>query len=599
MHLEVHISPLELDEAQKQEEDMELDGEEEDMKFEIEEETEEDDVYKDLLLHPEVTSWFDDDTGETDHGIQVINVRLSTDCKRHAFNLCPFCLDPWTLDKIHQMSCLPCGHMFGMSCLKQWMDDHSSDKCPQCFKIFSLESVWLLYATRLCIPAAAVGRLSVRRFSFSKIGFTAFEQYVQILRTNALNNRSDALKQRAYVLGRQKDAMKRRTGLLNRMADAEKRADVLERKSDAMKRQTELMTRMTDEEDWAEASEQQADAEYRTEASRRRADALGQRADEYLRKADVFGQQAKALCQQAKSLRQLADSYLASRKFYIQSYKEFLGLHDNKTTEQQHLKIYHVNQITLYTCGFYGFQNNAYWFTIWYTNSKDRTVIWTASRNKTVNGQGSKLTHRRTVAMVLTDVDGTIVWETNTASTYISRAVLLNTDMGSSSLTGLEVGSKIIKYAQARLDSLTSFNHPSLSSNQISTRRFPFNKQGFVKFKKFEIGRRNFALKKRSDAKKRLTGVVGRKNDLMKRRTDLLDRSASVLNRATALEQRGGSLCRADSLRLRADALGRWADEYLRRAKACEGRAKALSQRAKAYNQRVKAFEEFTSTRKV
>ncbi|GKA24302.1 zinc finger, RING/FYVE/PHD-type containing protein [Tanacetum coccineum] len=130
-----------------------------------------------------------------------------------------------------------------------------------------------------------------------------------------------------------------------------------------------------------------------------------------------------------------------------------------------------------------------------------------------------------------------------------------------------------------------------VADQKIYTRRFPFTKQGIVTFKKFEIGRRNFALKKRSDAKKRLAGVVGRKNDLMKRRTDLLDKMASVLNRAKALEQWGGSLCRVDALRLRADALGRWADEYLRRAKACEEKAKALSQRARAYNQRVKAFE--------
>ncbi|PWA98537.1 receptor protein kinase ZmPK1 [Artemisia annua] len=80
-----------------------------------------------------------------------------------------------------------------------------------------------------------------------------------------------------------------------------------------------------------------------------------------------------------------------------------------------------------FTCGFYGFQSNAYWFAIWYTNSKDRTVIWTANRNTPVNGRGSKLRLRKTGAMVLTDVDGTIVWETNTTSTDVSTAVLLNT----------------------------------------------------------------------------------------------------------------------------------------------------------------------------
>ncbi|KAL7583822.1 hypothetical protein Lser_V15G42663 [Lactuca serriola] len=80
-----------------------------------------------------------------------------------------------------------------------------------------------------------------------------------------------------------------------------------------------------------------------------------------------------------------------------------------------------------YTCGFYGFQSNAYWFAIWFTNSKDRTVVWTANRNTPVNGRGSKMTFRGNGAMVLTDVGGMVVWETNTTSTDVNRAVLLNT----------------------------------------------------------------------------------------------------------------------------------------------------------------------------
>ncbi|XP_023734596.1 putative receptor protein kinase ZmPK1 [Lactuca sativa] len=80
-----------------------------------------------------------------------------------------------------------------------------------------------------------------------------------------------------------------------------------------------------------------------------------------------------------------------------------------------------------YTCGFYGFQSNAYWFAIWFTNSKERTAVWTANRNTPVNGRGSKMTFRRNGAMVLTDVDGMVVWETNTTSTDVDRAVLLNT----------------------------------------------------------------------------------------------------------------------------------------------------------------------------
>ncbi|KAJ0571420.1 putative protein kinase RLK-Pelle-SD-2b family [Helianthus annuus] len=80
-----------------------------------------------------------------------------------------------------------------------------------------------------------------------------------------------------------------------------------------------------------------------------------------------------------------------------------------------------------FTCGFYGFQTNAYWFAIWLTNSKDRTVVWAANCNTPVNGRGSKLTFSRKGAMVLTDVGGMIVWQTNTTPTDADRAVLLNT----------------------------------------------------------------------------------------------------------------------------------------------------------------------------
>ncbi|KVH94855.1 putative receptor protein kinase ZmPK1 [Cynara cardunculus var. scolymus] len=80
-----------------------------------------------------------------------------------------------------------------------------------------------------------------------------------------------------------------------------------------------------------------------------------------------------------------------------------------------------------FTCGFYSFQTNAYWFAIWFKNSKDRTVVWTANRNRPVNGRGSKVTFRKNGVMVLTDVDGMVVWETNTTSTDANYAVLLNT----------------------------------------------------------------------------------------------------------------------------------------------------------------------------
>ncbi|KAI6675141.1 hypothetical protein NL676_003047 [Syzygium grande] len=80
-----------------------------------------------------------------------------------------------------------------------------------------------------------------------------------------------------------------------------------------------------------------------------------------------------------------------------------------------------------FTCGFYGLGSNAYWFSIWFTYSSDRTVVWMANRDKPVNGQGSKVTLRGTGSLVLTDVDGSVVWETHTTSPDAPSLELWNT----------------------------------------------------------------------------------------------------------------------------------------------------------------------------
>ncbi|KAL8526839.1 hypothetical protein ACS0TY_015903 [Phlomoides rotata] len=82
---------------------------------------------------------------------------------------------------------------------------------------------------------------------------------------------------------------------------------------------------------------------------------------------------------------------------------------------------------TTFTCGFYSLGTNAYWFAIWFTHSVDKTVIWMANRNRPVNGKGAKTTIRGDGTMVLTDVDDTVVWQTNTATTNVASAELLNT----------------------------------------------------------------------------------------------------------------------------------------------------------------------------
>ncbi|XP_010262648.1 PREDICTED: putative receptor protein kinase ZmPK1 [Nelumbo nucifera] len=87
-----------------------------------------------------------------------------------------------------------------------------------------------------------------------------------------------------------------------------------------------------------------------------------------------------------------------------------------------------------FTCGFYRFgTNNRFSFSIWFTNSEEGssqgTVVWTANRQHPVNGRGSRVSLQRDGTMVLTDVDGSIVWfiNTNTTGTGVDKAELLNT----------------------------------------------------------------------------------------------------------------------------------------------------------------------------
>ncbi|XP_030521463.1 putative receptor protein kinase ZmPK1 [Rhodamnia argentea] len=79
-----------------------------------------------------------------------------------------------------------------------------------------------------------------------------------------------------------------------------------------------------------------------------------------------------------------------------------------------------------FPCGFYGLGGNAYWFSIWLTHSRDRTVVWAANRDKPLNGRGSKVTLRGSSALVVTVVDGSVIWGTHTTSTDARSLELLN-----------------------------------------------------------------------------------------------------------------------------------------------------------------------------
>ncbi|CAK9177723.1 unnamed protein product [Ilex paraguariensis] len=63
---------------------------------------------------------------------------------------CPICMEAWTNGGDHQVCCLPCGHIYGMSCIKRWLQQRrSSGKCPQCNSKCALKDVRVLYASQI------------------------------------------------------------------------------------------------------------------------------------------------------------------------------------------------------------------------------------------------------------------------------------------------------------------------------------------------------------------------------------------------------------------------------------------------------------------
>ncbi|XP_044449808.1 E3 ubiquitin-protein ligase RFWD3 isoform X2 [Triticum aestivum] len=67
---------------------------------------------------------------------------------------CPVCMNAWTADGEHRVSCIPCGHVYGRSCLEKWLAQcgKKSATCPQCGKMFRQKNIINLYAPEIVVP---------------------------------------------------------------------------------------------------------------------------------------------------------------------------------------------------------------------------------------------------------------------------------------------------------------------------------------------------------------------------------------------------------------------------------------------------------------
>ncbi|KAG1365815.1 putative receptor protein kinase ZmPK1 [Cocos nucifera] len=83
-----------------------------------------------------------------------------------------------------------------------------------------------------------------------------------------------------------------------------------------------------------------------------------------------------------------------------------------------------VSRDKSFTCGFYEVGSNAFTFSIWFSNSKNKTVLWTANRDNPVNGYGSRVSMHKDGSLVLTDYDDSVIWSTNTNSNQAETQLL-------------------------------------------------------------------------------------------------------------------------------------------------------------------------------
>nr|CAB3470793.1 unnamed protein product [Digitaria exilis] len=80
-----------------------------------------------------------------------------------------------------------------------------------------------------------------------------------------------------------------------------------------------------------------------------------------------------------------------------------------------------------FTCGFYNSTSNATVFSIWFSKSAEKTMVWSANHLHPVYTWGSRVELDIDGSMVVKDYDGQIAWTNNVSSSDADRAQLLDT----------------------------------------------------------------------------------------------------------------------------------------------------------------------------
>ncbi|GLJ28785.1 hypothetical protein SUGI_0567490 [Cryptomeria japonica] len=105
-----------------------------------------------------------------------------------------------------------------------------------------------------------------------------------------------------------------------------------------------------------------------------------------------------------------------------------LSLGDSLIPQQNITCLVSPNQT--FSAGFYEVGINAYLFTIWYTHTVDLTLVWAANQDQAVNGRDFHLHLQIDGNLLLSDANGSTVWETHTASNNLDAKQVLLLETG-------------------------------------------------------------------------------------------------------------------------------------------------------------------------
>ncbi|PWZ11375.1 putative receptor protein kinase ZmPK1 [Zea mays] len=85
-----------------------------------------------------------------------------------------------------------------------------------------------------------------------------------------------------------------------------------------------------------------------------------------------------------------------------------------------------VSPDATFSCGFLEAGNNAFSFSVWYSDAANKTAVWTANPDAPVNGRGSRISFRHDGSLALSGANGigTTVWESKTSGAGLSVSLL-------------------------------------------------------------------------------------------------------------------------------------------------------------------------------